>query len=283
MDQDPAAPVGESMDNPLAGIADDDRLSDDPIIDNSDQSPADSGAPAIDDMDFMARIEKGVSASSDGADIDIGDYESPDGKDRDLVEALNGRASNHSSAAGVHGNLAGRKVAMRAGWGGLLILWLTVFSMVFVFGETLQSIWPASSQIYAALAGVSDAERFKAEADQLSAAITDAPEKVTVQLSRSEDDQAQWITQDGINYLVLTVIVKNDGTRAATVPQVRITFLDRQNQPLGNWIEDPPGRVLRRGSFLRFRVERPDYPVGVYRIVTSAVDGSASEGEAPIP
>ena len=285
---DDAAAQPDDGVNPMAGIADDDfapkRTAPPPPAPSvRAEEPEDDG-----DMDFMARIAKGadsvgVSDDSDDDLLDDDDLLGGSGKRKLPFKMPQGVSSLAAKPAAMLSSLAPEGILVRAGWGSLVVFWLTVFSMVFVFGDSLKAMWPASSQIYAALNGVSHAERVKAEAGELSGAIVDEPEILTVGLSSLPENQTRWETRDGKNYLILTVLLRNEGRRAATVPKVKIIFLDKDNRPIGEWVEDPPGRILTRGSYLLFRVERADYPLGIAKVVTSIVDGSQSEKEGELP
>ena len=271
-------PAQDTEIDPMAGIGDDDYKT--PVAEQDQpqsdalSKPSDQG----DDIDFMAKVSAGLTKGAEAK-----------GGERTDKSAIPDDSARKRATRGMGRHLATesekRDLVTPIGWGALAVFWLSLVGFVFMGGQTLQSLWPASSILYSALTGISDVERLKADAENLSDAITDEPEVINVGLFNDPDPSAPpsytfETDEKGDNYLSLNVVVHNDGRRAARVPKLQITFVDRQSQPIGRWIVDPPGKILSRGSHLNFNVRRMDYPVGIYSVVVTIVDGSKSEGEA---
>ena len=93
-------------------------------------------------------------------------------------------------------------------------------------------------------------------------------------------DRLRYETIDGEQYLMIEGELENTGLRAASVPKVEISILDRRRQVIDQWIFDPPGLVLRRQSKLRFETRRLA-PAGANSVEVRPLEGTRSDNRAP--
>ena len=275
---------------------DDDPLDDDrPGLDVSrmfaeeDEAPgADAGADGSDDLDDDDEL------SDSGADTLVGGLHRLAAQLRDDGDAtgdadgdfdMDGLVSDDDDflarRRGEQRRLAERDAAGRkrrivtALWALLLLFWVAVGYVLIAHGETVRTVWPASSVLYESLAGLRDVDRYREGAETLTPPLAEAPEIVTAALTRSRLEVI-----DGVDTLIIEGYVENRGRAAASVPKVRVDVLDAAGASVDNWVFDPPGLVIRRGMQLEFTTTRTPVPDGAASATVAVLEGSRSETEA---
>ena len=265
-------------------LADDDGFEDDSFDhDGEDMQADDTDHHAMDDLDdgygeeaapstdFTASLRATVNelGIEDDEDPVKGVLDEPEEEDDGL--AFMRAQSRREAEAKAQSN---KKIFITALWGLLILIWVSIPTLLFVFPETLQKIWPGSAGVLDSIHGMSMEEQMKKDTENLSPAITDAPEVVNALLEPTVVEE-----RNGETVLVLRGFVENAGQRAARVPRLKAAILDVAGNILDNWEFDPPGKLISRGQKLRFEQTRA-IPAGANQAVIEIIDGQYSQTEA---
>lgn len=164
------------------------------------------------------------------------------------------------------------------GWGALLLFIIVVLGMLFFMKETVTGMYPGTNQLYDFFAEAREESIYQPDTTEpLTAPITETEVYVTAGLF---EDRLRFEEEDGVRYLVISGELENTGRRAASVPKVELTILDRQRRVLDRWTYDPPGLVLRRQSTLEFETRR-EAPAGALSVEVRPLEGTQSDNRAP--
>ena len=247
-------------------------------------------APGDDESSFRSSIDEvsqqddsfGETPEFDGEneyaiDDASGEYDEDDLEAYDEDDILARRRGDLRRAAQRRSAAIKRKV-LTAGWALLLIFIFGVLGALFFMKETVVNTFPGTIQLYEYFADKQANARFQPETDEpLTPPITETEVYVKAGLF---EDKLRYEEEGGQYYLVIEGELENTGSRAASVPKVELSILDSRRRVLDQWVYDPPGLVLRRGSTLKFATRRLA-PAGAQSVEVKPLEGTRSDNRAP--
>jgi predicted Zn finger-like uncharacterized protein len=147
----------------------------------------------------------------------------------------------------------GPKIAVVAGWAGLIAAILLIGYAAVHYRQHIASIWPQSAGVYSSL-GL-----------HVNASGIDF---------RQVDYRRE--TEDGQVVLAVSGVIVNTGGRELPVPQtVRVTLSDASNHELYHWNFKPNAQVLKAGQSVPFMTRLASPPAAARHLeVRFAKDGS---------
>jgi hypothetical protein len=147
----------------------------------------------------------------------------------------------------------GPKIAVVAGWAGLIAAILLIGYAAVHYRQHIASIWPQSAGVYSGLG-------------------------LHVNVSGIDFRQVEYRreTEDGQVVLAVSGVIVNSGGRELPVPQtVRVTLSDASNHELYHWNFKPNAQVLKAGQSVPFMTRLASPPVAARHLeVRFAKDGS---------
>jgi predicted Zn finger-like uncharacterized protein len=163
------------------------------------------------------------------------------------------RAFAPASVAPEHGSPMGPKLAVVAGWAGLIAVVLLIAVSAVRYRQDIAVIWPQSAGVYSSLG-------LKVNASGID--------------FRQVDYRRE--TEDGQVVLAVSGVIVNAGSRQLTVPQtVRVTLSDVSNHELYHWNFKPNATVLGPGQSVPFMTRLSSPPAAARHLeVRFAKDGS---------
>jgi predicted Zn finger-like uncharacterized protein len=162
------------------------------------------------------------------------------------------RAFAPASVAPEHGSPMGPKLAVVAGWAGLIAVVLLIAVSAVRYRQDIAVIWPQSAGVYSSLG-------LKVNASGID--------------FRQVDYRRE--TEDGQVVLAVSGVIVNAGSRQLTVPQtVRVTLSDVSNHELYHWNFKPNATVLGPGQSVPFMTRLSSPPAAARHLeVRFAKDG----------
>ncbi len=147
----------------------------------------------------------------------------------------------------------GPKIAVVAGWAGLIAAVLLIGYAAVHYRQHIASIWPQSAGVYSSLG-------------------------LHVNVSGIDFRQVDYHRETEDNQVVLAVsgVILNSGSRELPVPQtVRVTLSDANNHELYHWNFKPTAQVLKPGQSVPFMTRLASPPAAARHLeVRFAKDGS---------
>ncbi len=147
----------------------------------------------------------------------------------------------------------GPRIAVVAGWAGLILVVLLIAFAAVRYRQDIASIWPQSAGVYSSLG-------------------------LHVNASGIDFRQVEYRREmeDGQVVLAVTGLIVNAGTRELPVPQtVRVTLSDANSHELYHWTFKPTAQVLTPGQSVKFVTRLASPPAAARHLeVRFAKDGS---------
>jgi predicted Zn finger-like uncharacterized protein len=171
----------------------------------------------------------------------------------DPVAASSTRAYAPSAAAEQPRTPLGPKLAVVAGWIGLIVVVLLIGASAVRYRQDIAVIWPQSAGVYSTLGLKVNASGIDFQA---------------VSYKRE--------TEDNQTVLSVSGTIVNTGSRALPVPQtVRVTLSDAGNRELYHWTFKPNATVLKAGQSVPFTTRLSSPPAAAAHLeVRFAKDGA---------
>ena len=212
------------------------------------QAPeAESEPEAVQDMAAAAPSPEGAPGLTPG----LTSGPAPDSMP-DPVAASSTRAYAPAAAAEQPRVALGPKLAVVAGWIGLIVVVLLIGASAVRYRQDIAVIWPQSAGVYSSLGLKVNASGIDFQA---------------VSYKRE--------TEDNQTVLSVSGTIVNTGSRALPVPQtVRVTLSDAGNRELYHWTFKPNATVLKAGQSVPFTTRLSSPPAAAAHLeVRFAKDG----------
>lgn len=261
-------------------------LSDVDIPENDHQSDSDqkvdkvSGQPVqnLDDdvveqaTDFIATIKSGLEE----VDFEEGDFATVDGMEGREEDYLARRRTEQRKDLKKLLLLRKRKF-ITIGWAVLIVFWVSLITTFFFFKDSVVAFFPAANALYSSAENADYTEEFQpVEGEVLTAPITESVTRLEAYILPPPTLE----NVDGRRILIVRGYVENKGVRAATVPQLELQVLDNRGRVIQNWVHEPEGSIITRGTKLNFETTLSPVPAGVVRAVVKVIEGSKSSARA---
>ncbi|HVV65143.1 MAG TPA: DUF3426 domain-containing protein [Rhizomicrobium sp.] len=134
------------------------------------------------------------------------------------------------------------RLAVAAGWAGLIAIVLVVGWSAYTFREQVATVWPQSASLYAALG-------LKANASGIDI----------------KDVRYRRDVENGQTVLAVTGVLENSSARELPAPQMRAALFDNDRRELYHWTFFPGVMTLEPGQSTKFVTRLSNPPDGARR------------------
>ncbi len=239
----------------------------------SEQSAQNLGGDVVEQAtDFIATIKSGLEET----DFEEDDFATVDGMEGSEEDYL-ARQRTEKRKDFKNFLLARKRKFITIGWAVLIVFWVSLITTFFFFKESVVAFFPAANAFYSSVENVDYTEEFQpVEGEVLTAPITESVTRLEAYILPPPTLE----NVDGRQILIVRGYVENKGGRAATVPQLELQVLDNRGRVIQNWVHEPEGSIITRGTKLNFETTLSPVPSGVVRAVVKVIEGSKSSARA---